>query len=198
MTAATLPLWLIKYGGAPVALVAEVDRSAAARCVVATLIRDAAVGDVVAIHAGTGKPGAHGIIHDLRTIEERTPAPGTIEAAGDEHQRYGRKAPSTKANPAGVRALEAACKATSVTKEAATRSQDDTQACVRWAVWLALFDAGLNYVEIGKVTGHHRSTIDRKLDSIKGDKPVMLAKFSMAYKAASAVMMHATASRKPA
>lgn len=185
---ACLPLWLVKYGGAPVALVAEVDRSSAARAANASLIRDAALGDITALTIGTGRPGARGIVcplgdHDAQRSD-------VLETDADQHQRYAKKAPSGKASKVGVAALDAACKASKVAKGSALRSTEDTCACVRWAVWVALQDAGFNYVEIGKVTGHHRSTVDRKVDIIRAksvpDK--VFVKYSTAYAAAADVL----------
>lgn len=168
---ACLPLWLVKYGGAPVAMVAEVDRTSAARVANASADLDAAIGDMVVVSVGTGRPGARGLVTDLRggpgSASWSAAAAEATPTVREEANIYTRKRSLQRATPRAVRAYKAACAAVGMSMDEATKAQNDRACAVRFGVWIALSDAGMTFTAVAAVTGHIRSTIAKKVNLIR-------------------------------
>lgn len=195
---ACLPLWLVKYGGAPVALVAEENRGAAAKAAQAVMLDAVAVGDIVAVAVGTGRPGARGVVAALEGCGAGGSVPAST-AADDDPVRYMRTRGHGLAIPQALRAYKAACLAAGMPSDAVTKTQTERACAVRFGAWLALADAGLTFTAVAQVTGHGRSTIAKKVNLLRaaiarGEVPDPHPLFAKAHDAATLSMQHSRAS----
>ena len=162
---ACLPLWLVKYAGAPVALVAEVDRAAAARdC--EGVAPGLAIGDMSALMVGTAKPGARGIVASLYAPQDDAlprssrPAPAPIrQRANTVSNGYApalrtstRVRDTSAERDIAFPAFLAACRTVEMTVDEVRAGRSHVTVDVRHAFWAACDAAGISHQAAAQVS----------------------------------------------
>lgn len=164
---ACLPLWLVKYAGAPVALVAEVDRAAAARdC--ESVAPGLAIGDMSALMVGTAKPGVRGIVASLYASDDApprssrtakpTPAPirqraNTVSNGYAPALRTSTRVRDTSAErEVAFPAFLAACRTVEMSVDEVRAGRSHVTVDVRHAFWAACDAAGISHQAAAQVS----------------------------------------------
>lgn len=158
-TTSCLPLWLVKYGGAPVAIVAAVDRAAAARdC--EGVAPGLAIGDMSALMVGTAKPGVRGIVASLYASDDAPPAPAPIRQRANTVSNGYAPALRTSARVRDISAERevafpaflAACRTVEMTVDEVRAGRSHVTVDVRHAFWSACDAAGISHQAAAQVS----------------------------------------------
>lgn len=157
----TMPLWLVKYGGVAVAIVAEDTRYNACREANIKLVEHAAIGDMTAVLIGTGNFGKIGIVSDLRRTEASRNLPCKVDIKGN-RRGLGPALSKMNTNPdrtLGARAFLAAAQAVGMTVDEVRTSRESAAVDARHAFWTAAHEAGISSRASSEVSATHESTV---------------------------------------
>ncbi len=157
----TLPLWIVKYGGSAIAIVAEDTRANACAAAKSKLISPVAIGDMTAALIGTGPVGKRGIIAEIRQQEYSLNPPRKADIKGN-RQGLGLALSKIHTGPdrnLSAPAFLAACNSVGMTVDEVRTSRDPAAVDARHAFWTAAHEAGILPRASSEVSATHESTV---------------------------------------